>query len=55
MAVRDHLIRAFAINPERVAAYGRGKTALKLPNDPLAAVNRRVQVVNMETKVTAQK
>jgi outer membrane protein OmpA-like peptidoglycan-associated protein len=45
-AVRQYLIATFAIDPQRLVAYGRGKTALKLPNDPFAAVNRRVQAVN---------
>jgi outer membrane protein OmpA-like peptidoglycan-associated protein len=45
-AVREYLMQTFGIDAERLTAYGRGKTALKLPNDPFAAVNRRVQVVN---------
>jgi outer membrane protein OmpA-like peptidoglycan-associated protein len=45
-AVRAYLIDTFGIEPERLTAYGRGKSALKLPNDPFAGVNRRVQVVN---------
>jgi flagellar motor protein MotB len=34
---------------------GYGKTKLKDPTQPLADVNRRVQVVNMENKATASK
>jgi outer membrane protein OmpA-like peptidoglycan-associated protein len=45
-AVREYLVATFAIDPKRLVAYGRGKTALKLPQDPFAAVNRRVQAVN---------
>jgi outer membrane protein OmpA-like peptidoglycan-associated protein len=45
-AVRDYLMRTFSIDPQRLHAYGRGKTALKFPNEPFAALNRRVQVVN---------
>ena len=45
-AVREYLAQTFGIDPARLTAYGRGKTALKLPNVPLAAMNRRVQVVN---------
>jgi len=45
-AVRQYLIQTFGIDPERLQAYGRGKTALKLPDEPFAAQNRRVQVVN---------
>jgi outer membrane protein OmpA-like peptidoglycan-associated protein len=48
-SVREYLIRAFAIDPQRLNTYGRGKTALKQPNEPFAAANRRVQVVNSGT------
>jgi hypothetical protein len=34
---------------------GYGKTKLKDPSNPLADVNRRVQVVNMANKTTASK
>jgi flagellar motor protein MotB len=34
---------------------GYGKTKLKDPSQPLADVNRRVQVVNMQNKETASK
>jgi flagellar motor protein MotB len=34
---------------------GYGKSKLKDPNQPMAEVNRRVQVVNMENKTTASK
>jgi flagellar motor protein MotB len=34
---------------------GYGKTKLKDPSHPLAEVNRRVQVVNMQNKETASK
>lgn len=45
-AVREHLLRTFGIAPERLVAYGRGKSSLKNIADPLAAENRRVQVIN---------
>jgi outer membrane protein OmpA-like peptidoglycan-associated protein len=45
-AVREHLMRTFGIRPERLVAYGRGKSSLKNAADPLAAENRRVQVIN---------
>jgi hypothetical protein len=32
-----------------------GKSKLKEPSNPLAEVNRRAQVVNMENKATASK
>lgn len=45
-AVKRHLVEAFAIAPGRLDTYGRGRTVLKNPAAPLAAENRRVQVVN---------
>jgi outer membrane protein OmpA-like peptidoglycan-associated protein len=47
LAVLDHLVRTFAINPTRLRAYGRGKTSLKFPAEPLSSKNRRVQIVNI--------
>jgi hypothetical protein len=38
-----------------LVTVGYGKSKLKDPNNPLAEVNRRVQVVNMENKATASK
>lgn len=46
-AVLDHLVRTFAIDPTRLRAYGRGKTSLKFPAEPLSPKNRRVQIVNI--------
>jgi outer membrane protein OmpA-like peptidoglycan-associated protein len=45
-AVKEYLVRTFGIAPERLVAYGRGKSSLKNTADPLAAENRRVQVIN---------
>jgi outer membrane protein OmpA-like peptidoglycan-associated protein len=45
-AVKEFLVRAFGIAPERLVSYGRGKSALKNTGDPLAPENRRVQVIN---------
>jgi outer membrane protein OmpA-like peptidoglycan-associated protein len=45
-AVKDHLVRTFGIAPERLVAYGRGKSSLKNATDLFAAENRRVQVIN---------
>jgi outer membrane protein OmpA-like peptidoglycan-associated protein len=44
--VKDYLVRTFRIPPERLIAYGRGKSSLKNSADPFAAENRRVQVIN---------
>jgi flagellar motor protein MotB len=38
-----------------LVTVGYGKSKLKEPSNPLAEVNRRVQVVNMENKATASK
>jgi outer membrane protein OmpA-like peptidoglycan-associated protein len=45
-AAKDYLVRTFGIAPERLIAYGRGKSSLKNSADPFAAENRRVQVIN---------
>lgn len=45
-AVRDYLIENFSIAPERLEAFGRGKSVLKVPADPFADANRRVQIIN---------
>jgi len=54
-AIKKYLIDKYGINGSDLVTVGYGKSKLKDPNQPLAEVNRRVQVVNMETKVTAQK
>ena len=45
-AVRDFLVTNFAIEPEKLMAVGYGEEQLKSVDEPLAAVNRRVQVIN---------
>ncbi|MEZ5819281.1 MAG: OmpA family protein [Bradyrhizobium sp.] len=54
-AIKKYLIDKYGINGSDLVTVGYGKSKLKDPNQPLAEVNRRVQVVNMETKVTAEK
>lgn len=54
-AIKKYLIDKYGINGSDLVTVGYGKSKLKDPSQPLAEVNRRVQVVNMETKVTAQK
>lgn len=54
-AIKKYLIDKYGINGSDLVTVGYGKGKLKDPNQPLAEVNRRVQVVNMETKVTAEK
>jgi flagellar motor protein MotB len=49
---------AFSSNPDAgtdLMTVGYGKSKLKDSSNPLADVNRRVQVVNMENKATASK
>jgi outer membrane protein OmpA-like peptidoglycan-associated protein len=46
-AVRRHLIATFGLDGARLTARGMGSRELKLPAQPLAAENRRVQIVNL--------
>jgi outer membrane protein OmpA-like peptidoglycan-associated protein len=43
-AVRRYLLESFPISPERLIPVGFGEDRLKYPNQPLAALNRRVEV-----------
>ncbi len=45
----------YGIAPADLVTVGYGKSKLKDPSQPLAEVNRRVQVVNMENKTTASR
>jgi outer membrane protein OmpA-like peptidoglycan-associated protein len=45
-AVRDYLVREFGIDQKRLVAQGFGQRRLKVPENPLDAKNRRVQIVN---------
>lgn len=45
-AVRDFLVGNFPIEPGKLMAIGYGEEQLKSADEPLAAVNRRVQVIN---------
>jgi outer membrane protein OmpA-like peptidoglycan-associated protein len=49
MNSRLYLIEKFGIEPNRLVSYGRGKAALKNTQDPFAAENRRVQIINRGT------
>jgi len=46
MTVKDYLVRTFGIASERLATYGRGKSVFENSTGPLAAENRRAQVIN---------
>jgi outer membrane protein OmpA-like peptidoglycan-associated protein len=54
-SIKRYLIEKSGIPATDLVAVGYGKTQLKDPEHPLAEVNRRVQVVNMESKTTASK
>ncbi len=45
-SVRRTLIEQYGLAPEALIATGYGKEQLKVPQDPLADANRRVQIVN---------
>jgi outer membrane protein OmpA-like peptidoglycan-associated protein len=52
-AIKRYLVDKYGINGTDLVTVGYGKSKLKDPAQPLAEVNRRVQVVNMENKTTA--
>jgi outer membrane protein OmpA-like peptidoglycan-associated protein len=54
-SIKHYLVDKSRISANDLVAVGYGKTKLKDPANPLAEVNRRVQVVNMESKPTASK
>ena len=54
-AIKRYLVDKYGIGGTDLVTVGYGKSKLKDPNQPMAEVNRRVQVVNMENKATASK
>jgi outer membrane protein OmpA-like peptidoglycan-associated protein len=54
-SIKRYLTDKFGIAGTDLVTVGYGKSKLKDPNQPLAEVNRRVQVVNMANKTTASK
>jgi outer membrane protein OmpA-like peptidoglycan-associated protein len=54
-SIKKYLVDKFGIAAADLVTVGYGKTKLKDPANPLADVNRRVQVANMENKATASK
>jgi outer membrane protein OmpA-like peptidoglycan-associated protein len=52
-AVRQYLIDKYALSPDNLLSVGYGKEQLKDKDHPFAEENRRVQVVNMAQKSTA--
>jgi outer membrane protein OmpA-like peptidoglycan-associated protein len=54
-AIKRYLIDKSGVPAADIVTVGYGKTKLKDPANPMAEVNRRVQVVNTENKATASK
>jgi len=54
-SIKQYLVDKFGIAGTDLVTVGYGKTKLKDPAHPLAEVNRRVQVANMDNKATASK
>ena len=54
-SIKRYLTSKFSIATADLVTVGYGKSKLKDPANPLAEVNRRVQVVNMANKTTAAK
>ena len=46
-AVKEYLVKHYAIKPANLIAVGYGKGDLKDPKDPFGSENRRVQTVNV--------
>ena len=45
-AVQRYLRSFYRVDPERIATIGKGESELLLPDQPTAAPNRRVRVIN---------
>jgi hypothetical protein len=54
-SIKRHLVDKFGMAGTDLVTVGYGKSKLKEPSNPMAEVNRRVQVVNMANKATASK
>jgi outer membrane protein OmpA-like peptidoglycan-associated protein len=52
-SIKRYLVDKYGIAGADLVTVGYGKSKLKDPSNPLAEVNRRVQVVNMANKTTA--
>jgi len=53
--IKQYLVSRYHIPGSDLLTVGYGKSKLKDPSHPMADVNRRVQVVNVENKDTASK
>lgn len=52
-AVRDFLLREYAVDPSRLIAVGFGEDRPRAPDAPYAAINRRVEVALIVTEYVA--
>jgi len=52
--IKRYLTEKYGINGSDLVTVGYGKTKPKDPNAPMDPVNRRVQVVNMDTKTASK-
>jgi outer membrane protein OmpA-like peptidoglycan-associated protein len=52
--IKKYLVEHYGINGSNLVTVGYGKAKPKDPNAPMDPTNRRVQVVNMETKSASQ-
>jgi outer membrane protein OmpA-like peptidoglycan-associated protein len=52
--IKRYLTEKYGINGTDLVTVGYGKTKPKDPNAPMDPINRRVQVVNMDTKTASQ-
>jgi outer membrane protein OmpA-like peptidoglycan-associated protein len=52
--IKRYLVDKYGINGTDLVAVGYGKTKPKDPSAPLDPINRRVQVVNMDTKTASK-
>jgi outer membrane protein OmpA-like peptidoglycan-associated protein len=52
--IKHYLVEKYGIAGNDLVTVGYGKTKLKDASNPTAPINRRVQVVNMDTKTASQ-
>jgi outer membrane protein OmpA-like peptidoglycan-associated protein len=52
--IRHYLVAKYGLAGSDLITVGYGKTKLKNPSNPTDPINRRVQVVNMDTKTASQ-
>jgi len=52
--IKKYLTEKYGLNGANLVTVGYGKTKPKDPNAPMDPVNRRVQVVNMDTKTASK-